>query len=477
MTGTHKPHLRSRLFRSKARWLLSSWIGLGAASGCKRATAPAPEAAPARAARESDAEQLPTFMDAEDERDGKVERFRLELGDAPTRGPESAPITIVMFSDFECPYCQRGHDTLLELERRYAGDVRIAYKAFPLDIHSNALMAAMAARTAQAQGKFWEYHDLLFSQRGLDVPALLRYAEEVGVQTQTLQRDLESLEYGPEVRRDLRQGRKLGVSSTPTFFINGRPIAGAQPLEAFEEIIAEELELAEQWKAQGVPPDQLYEHAIEDGYEGVVYTRRGRGLDPYQVFPVPIGESPTSGPADAPVTVVVFGDFECPFCARGHETLEQLRSRYADELRVVYKHQPLSFHSHAFVAARASLAAHQQGKFWEFHDGLYAMGAQFDEDDLVELAKKIGLDMKKFHAAMNSTALDEKIEADMSLAMALGVSGTPAYFVNGRPIEGALPELQFRLVIEEELDRAKAAREAGVPPGQLYEHLTHTQLE
>lgn len=428
--------------------------------------------------RAEDAARLPAFETGPSEAEpAEIERFYLELGDAPTRGPDDAPVTIVMFSDFECPFCQRGHQTLLRLEEKYRGEIRIAYKAFPLDNHSNALVAAMAARTAQAEGKFWEFHDLLFSQRGIDVDQLLAYAREVDLDLARLRRDLENLEYGPEVRRDMRQGRKLGVDSTPTFFINGRPLSGAQPMDVFEEIIEEELRLAEQWTRQGVPRGKLYEHAIKDGYRKVVYTDRGRRIDPDGVFPVPIGKSPTLGPADAPVTIVVFGDFQCPFCARGFRTLQSLRKHHGDKLRIVYKHQPLSFHSHAFIAARAAMAAHAQGKFWAYHDGLYALEARFDEDDLVELARKVGLNMKKFHRAMQSAELDPLIEQDQSLAAALGVTGTPVFFINGRPIEGAVPELQFRLLIEEELDRAAAALQRGVPRSDLYDVLTHEPLE
>jgi protein-disulfide isomerase len=433
--------------------------------------APAPSAD-----RSDDAAKLPGF-DTEDDADKPgSERFRLELGDAPTRGRADAPVTVVMLSDFECPFCQRGWETLLELETRYRGSIRIAYKAFPLDNHSGALVAALFARSAQAQGKFWEFHDRLFSQQGLDPERLMRYAVEAGLDKQSLLSDLETLTHAPEVARDIRQARRLGVHSTPTFFVNGRFISGAQPIEVFEEIVDEELAQAEKWISEGVPASGIYDKAIADGYREVVYTRR-RGLDPDGVFVVPVGDSPTLGPATAPVTIVAFGDFECPFCATGFVTLERLRARYGDDVRMVAKHHPLPFHSHAFLAARASLAAHEQGKFWQFHDALYRTEAKFDADTLRAIARRIGLDMKKFEARVKGSQLDGRIEADQSLAAALGVTGTPAYFVNGRPIEGALPELNFRIVVEEELERAAKARKAGVPAAELYDHLVRQPIE
>ncbi len=430
--------------------------------------------------RVEDAHALPSFSPT-GQGEGRagpveIERYHVPLLDSPARGPADAAVTVVMFSDFECPYCQTGHEILGQLRVRYPGAVRVVYKAFPLDMHPHALLAAMAARSAQSQGKFWSFHDRLFSQRGLDLDTILEHAEAAGLEVPALRRDLEALAHGPEVSRELRLGRRLGVSSTPTFFINGRMLTGAQPLEEFEALVEEELVLAEQWLEQGVPPEQLYDHAIRDGYRKVVYTD-DRRADPDAVVPVPLGSSPRLGPDDAPVTIVVFGDFECPYCVRGNSTLVSLRERYGNRLRLVYKHSPLAFHSHAFVAARATVAAQAQGKFWEFHDALYARRAELDEDDINAIAKEVGLDMKKFRKAMTTLELDRAIEQDLSLAMSLGVSGTPAFYVNGRAVHGAQPELVFRLMIEEELERAAAATARGVAGAELYETLTHTPLD
>jgi protein-disulfide isomerase len=447
------------------------------------ATVP-PEAADEGLSRVEDARALPSFAPAgeaddtaPDGRPAEIERFYVPLLDSPARGPADAAVTVVMFSDFECPFCETGHHILGQLRARYPGAVRVVYKAFPLDMHPNALLAAMAARSAQTQGKFWDFHDRLFSQRGLDLDTILDHATAARLDAAALRRDLDALAYGPEVSRDLRLGRRLGVHSTPTFFVNGRVVTGAKPLDEFEALIEQELALVEQWRKQGVKPEATYEHAIHDGYRKVVFTQDDRRLDPDLVLPVPLGGSPRLGPDDAPVTIVVFGDFECQFCARGNDTIVALRERYGAKLRLVYKHSPLSFHSHAYVASRASVAAHAQGKFWAFHDALYARRARFDQDDLQIIAKEVGLDMKKFRKAMESLELDAAIEQDQSLAMNLAVSGTPAYFINGRSVSGAQPELVFRLMIEEELERAAAATARGVAGKDLYETLSHTPLD
>lgn len=408
--------------------------------------------------------------------DGDVERFIVELGDAPTLGPETAAVTVVMFSDFECPFCVQGLETLKTLRDVYPDDVRIAYKALPMDRHPNALLAAMAARSAQSQGKFWEFHDLLFSGRRLDPSVILSYAQHVELDMSTLVRDLDTLEYGPEVRRDARQARRLGISATPTFFINGRVISGAKPLAEFDRVIGEELRYADNLRAAGVPDNQLYAETLRGGFEEVQYAKGRRGLDPDGVYAVPLGDSPRKGPDDAPITIVSFGDFACPFCAKGNATMERIEAHYGDKIRVVHKHKPLPFHRQADPAARAAVAAQTQGKFWEFHDALYAFGPKFGSEDLRTIAKQIGLDMQAFDAEMSAQPAADRVEADLALSMALGVNGTPAYFINGRPMEGAYPEIHVRLLVEEELDRVEVARKQGIAPADIYEHLTHTQL-
>ena len=399
-------------------------------------------------------------------------RFNVELADAPSRGPADAPITLVMFSDFECPYCQRGYELVKEIEKAYPGKIRFIYKAFPIDRHPNAMMAALMAHSAQKQGKFWPFHDLLFSQQGLEPDVLLSYAEMVGLNLDQTQRELAELTYAPAVRRDLRQAKRLDVSATPTFFLNGRLLRGAQPGRVFQAVIDEELRFVEQWtEDDGVAPVDVYEHATRFAYTEVVYENERRDLDEDSVYPVPLGDSPAKGPATAPVTVVVFGDFQCPFCARGFETVSELEKLYEGKIRIVYKHFPLPMHSLAIPAARMSIAATRQGKFWPFHDAVYARRAKFDAAELRTAAKEAGLDLKQLDADMAAGDLDAQLKADVELASRLGVTGTPTFFVNGRPLGGARPLLDFRLIVAEELERAQKRLDAGVPPAKLYEDL------
>jgi protein-disulfide isomerase len=163
---------------------------------------------------------------------------------APFKGPQSAPITIVEFSDFQCSYCKRVLNVLNEVLERYPDKVKLAFRDFPiLNIHPHAQKAAEAAHCAAEQGKFWEYHDLLFEkQDAIPTTNFAEHAKVLGLEVTTFQACIDSQKYKEKVERNYADGVKAGVSGTPAFFVNGRPLSGAQPLEAFKAVIDEELE-------------------------------------------------------------------------------------------------------------------------------------------------------------------------------------------------------------------------------------------
>lgn len=162
----------------------------------------------------------------------------VDTDDDPSVGPADAPITIVEFSDFQCPYCQKSVATLKEVRRLYGDKIRVVYRDYPGPNHPQAASAAEAAQCAVDQGRFWEFHDLLFIRQtretGWDYDALAR---ELGLQAGEFSTCLNTGRYREEVRKDLQDGLALGITSTPTFFINGRPLIGAQPLAEFSRLI------------------------------------------------------------------------------------------------------------------------------------------------------------------------------------------------------------------------------------------------
>ena len=163
--------------------------------------------------------------------------------DDPSLGPTNAPVTIVEFGDYQCPYCQIWHDRVLpQLLSLYPDQIRYVYRDFPLGGHPEALPAAIAANCAAEQDAFWRFHDALFSMTyGLNDEAYRRYAANLGLATDRFAECLDSERARQEVLEDYRAGIRLGVQSTPTFFVNSTMVVGAQPLEVFQKLIEAEL--------------------------------------------------------------------------------------------------------------------------------------------------------------------------------------------------------------------------------------------
>jgi protein-disulfide isomerase len=170
-------------------------------------------------------------------------RVDVPLNGAPSRGSEQAPVMIIKFEDFQCPYCKASQPTFTELLKRYDGKVRVVHKDLPLDaIHPQARQAAEAARCAGDQGQYWQYHDRLYAHfPKVSFDALKNHAKEMGLNTGTFEQCLAAGKFRGAVQKDLSQAAELGLTGTPAFFINGRELTGAQPIEAFVAIIDDEL--------------------------------------------------------------------------------------------------------------------------------------------------------------------------------------------------------------------------------------------
>jgi len=191
----------------------------------------APAGAPSRPSR-------PNRPDANKEYD-------VDLAGAPTKGPDDAVVTIVEWSDFQCPFCNRVTPTLAKIEEEYGDKVRVAFKHMPLSIHPQAPQAHAASEAAHRQGKFWEMHDKIFAdQRDLSVATLASHARAIGLDMDRYNADIADARIKKKIDDDMAQASKLGVTGTPSFFINGRFLSGAQPFENFKRMIDEALEKA-----------------------------------------------------------------------------------------------------------------------------------------------------------------------------------------------------------------------------------------
>lgn len=167
-------------------------------------------------------------------------------------GVESAPVTIIEFSDFQCPFCRKfWKETFPQLRRAYidTGKVRWVFRDFPLPFHAGAIPAAEGAECAREQGKFWAMHDVIFTEQGQQGSGTIpftaddvkRWAAKIGLNADTFNPCLDAGKYRPEIAKDIADGKAAGVNGTPAFFVNGRPVVGAQPFAAFKVVIDEEL--------------------------------------------------------------------------------------------------------------------------------------------------------------------------------------------------------------------------------------------
>lgn len=364
-------------------------------------------------------------------------------------GPANAPITIVLFSDFQCPYCAKAQQTLDQLDAQFPGKIRRVYRAFPLSRQSTAMLAALMAESAHAQGKFWPFYRALYSGARLTAPTIWQMARDAGLDMDKVRMDLQSLEHANTIERDLELARRLGVRATPVFFLNGRRVEGAAPASVFAHYIEQESRLAQSLSSGGSP---VYEQLTQHGFAGVHPAKSEDSR-----VEIPKRGAPSKGPANAAVRIVVFSDFECPFCARGNQELLAAMASFPDQVRLEFRHLPLPFHKEGKKAARVAVLAQQKGKFWELHDAIYAQQAQLNEKLLLTLGEKIGLNAADVQSAIEDKdgSFDALVAKDLELAQSLQVRGTPAYFINGIAKSGVQPELSLRLTISREIRAAK----------------------
>ncbi len=408
------------------------------------------------------------------------ERIRVGLrGDEPQRGPDDALVTIIEFSDFQCPYCAKAVEPLDDAVDDFEGDVRVIFKHYPLPGHQKALPAAKLAWAAGQQGKFWEVHNWLFehkaSTEGLDA-----FAESLGLDVAKLKADAESQAAADAVDSDHLSGGKAGASGTPYFVVNGHRYSGTRSAGQWRTIIKHERRAAEALIDDGTARGEVYSALMKDAVDvygdgtpiGGAPSKRGARRPgepaPDLHYRVPADDRPARGPADALVTIVAFSDFQCPFCKKVNVTLDAVREVYGDDLRVVFRNRPLNFHPQARPAAKAALAAAKQGKFWEMHDALFDKQQELKGALYAEIAGELGLDVAQFEADFANPELEQMISEDERLAAAFGANGTPAFFINGRFLSGAQPIDAFKSTIDEELEDAKAMVAAGTPRDQVF---------
>ena len=411
----------------------------------------------------------------------EMERFNVEVtGDDPAMGADNPLVTIVLFSDYQCVPCGRSWGVARALVEHYPDDVRVVYKSFTVPGHSKGDLAAEAAFAAKVQDKFWDMHWKLFANReGFSRPSLRRDAVSAGLDAERFFEDLDTGAGSSLRMRHRRQAKTLGIAALPVGFVNGLFLMGSPLVDeaGMRALVEGEIAMAKSMMRDGTPRAKVYDALMAGAVvKSVRETADAKALreqvakkteaakqikdaiqtpDPakrYAVAPSTVAV----GPKDAPVVIVEFMDFQCPFCRKAHaEVLPKLREEFKEDLRLEIRHMPLANHPGAPGAARASIAASRQGKFWDFHDKLFEEGRTISQSSFVELARELGLDVDKFKADLADPEVAKMVADDLALSVRLGVSGTPGFFINGKYLNGARSYGTFQGMVQEELARAK----------------------
>jgi protein-disulfide isomerase len=387
-----------------------------------------------------------------------VHHVPVAAGD-PSRGPEDAPLTAVVFADFGCPFSARLAQALGALSAKLGDRFRLVFRHNPSPSRPGAELAAEAAVEAKDQGRFWELHDLLFASGGIpEREGLIDLGRRAGLDPQRLEAALLDRRHGARVAADRALAAAFELHDTPSLFLNGKLRQGSlsfdQLLVLARDALAEAGALPRAAADAGTAATP-YEHLTAGGAAGPVWLEPGADAarselvtdGTHRVHEIDLpADTPFLGAASAPVTVVEFGDYQCGWCARSHETLVALERRYRGRVRVAFLHFPLAGHEHARIAAEAAVEAAIQGRFWQFHARLIANRDALDPERLVEHGRAAGLDAASLAAAIADRRHRERVDADRRLGRALGIAGTPAFFVNGRKatssrLEEELPRL------------------------------------
>ena len=379
---------------------------------------------------------------------------------AATMGDPNAKVVLVEFTDYQCPFCARHSvQTQPQLLKEWVETGRVYYilKDLPLDqIHPVARRAHVAARCAGEQEKYWEMHDKLFaaqaewSQSADPDATIIAWSDLLQLDQTTFSQCMASGKFDALIEENVQEAFKIGINGTPTFVVQGYPvISGAQSLDVFKQVF----ELAES--------DGLVD-AIMDARRQQLQAQQQQEAQPEPTaVPIPddfpLGDAFILGHANAPVTIVEYTDYQCPFCQRYYqETFSQIKANFIDTgmVRYVFKDFPLTqIHPQAVAASVSAHCAREQDRFLEMHGLLFDTQKEWSGIDptekFVELAQGLGIDTEAFRSCLSQNNYASAIDADMQEGVGFGVRGTPAFFINGTFLSGAQPYQVFQQAIEQ----------------------------
>jgi protein-disulfide isomerase len=378
--------------------------------------------------------------------------FRLPVGKSPVRGPATALVTIVMFTDLECPFCVKVMTTIDELLVKYEGKLRVVYKHNALPFHPEAEREAAVAMEARAQhgdAGFWKAVGVLFARTGeIDAADYAAFGSALKVDAARLRGAVEKRRYQAAFEEDQALADDMKATGTPHFFINGRRLVGAQPRDKFEKLIDEELAKAGKLVAAGTQPAAVYDAIMKTANPGPPLPR--------VKVPAPTAAQPSRGAKNARVVIQMFSDLQCPFCGKVEPTLDDLLQEFPGQVRIVFRHLPLPFHTQAPAAAEAAEEAFRQKGdkgFWAMVDLIFEdqSAAALSRAGLADKARKLKLDVAAFDAALDSGRHRPKLETDRKIAAEAGFTGTPGFAIGDYFLGGAQSLSTFRRLVRKAL--------------------------
>ena len=406
------------------------------------------------------------------------------VGDSPIQGPDDAPITIVMFTDLECPYCRELHVALGTLRKEMPDDIRIVFKHTPLSFHELAVPSALGALAAREQGKFWEYVDRVYeNQATLSETTLLEHAAALSLDLEQFRNDFGNAKHVAAIEADMALASQAGVRGTPTMFVNGLRVAGLFPLEDLRALMSQQKKFVERLTDAGVKQKDLYWRTVSAQYEQVAPSGINEVAEDTEpqgpvIAHIPIDDSPVKGAKsdDALVTIVTFSDFQCPFCAGATQIVDEVLGK-AEDTRLSFRHFPLGNHPRAGAAALAAIVAQEGGKFWEYHDLLFANQDDLSDDALDSHATKLGLNPKTIAEAMSDPDRQSRVIDDQRLGVAIGVQGTPTFFINGVMVMGIESAEAFEGMVNSQRELGRLVKEeTGLSGEALYKAIVERNL-
>jgi protein-disulfide isomerase len=386
------------------------------------------------------------------------ERSRVAYdADHPWSGSTTPLVTIVVFSDYQCPYCKKLDETLCALQSQYGSDLRIVFRQLPLAMHAQARLAAKAALAAHAQGAYAPMHAWLFDNaRNLSPESIEAEAANLGLDLTRFRADLASDWLENRIRADEDLAKHVHVTGTPGFFINGRKVSGATPIETLTPMIDEELQLGRELVAAGSGQLEVWARILavadpDPPAPAKPATTRSSGPDTAKRYVVDLKGVARRGAKKPKVEIMMCGDLDCPFSGKSVATLAQLEVDNKGKLAVLFRHFPLDgLHPNARAAHRAAIAADRQGEFWAMWELLFANRNARSQSDLEGFASQLGLDLDRFRKDIADPEVDKQIDADIAACKAIDVHATPTFFLNGRALQGAQPIDKFQVIIDEE---------------------------